>query len=216
MKRPHDDAMLELAALRAIDALEPDEAAEIDRHIAECSICAEECKRGATVAAAMAVGVRSQPPAALRQRVLSSAVKIRRIVPWYRRPAIATTAAAAAIVIAAGSWLVYERDEPIGSPVAAACQAPISGCGGEVIRTAALTRLNARGLPPLAPGKVYQAWIIHPHQAPVPEPTFLVSRDGDGDVEMPTSAAGDIVAVTVEPQGGSKAPTSKPVLVATI
>ena len=216
MTSPHDESMLELASLRAIDALEADEAAIIDRHIAECTVCEAEYRRSAAAGAALAMSASSPAPAGLRERVLGSAVKIRRITPWYQHPAIPSAAIAAAIVVSTGFWLAGHH-YPTSESVAAICQPVSVGCGGQVTRSAGLLRLEARGMPALPAGKVYQAWIIHPKEAPVPEPTFTTTSDGDGSVEMQASAMkGDIVAVTVEPAGGSQAPTTKPVLVATL
>jgi len=54
-------------------------------------------------------------------------------------------------------------------------------------------------------------------KSPVPEPTFTVSQSGEGSVSMQaTPAPGDVVAVTVEPSGGSQAPTTTPILTATL
>jgi anti-sigma-K factor RskA len=217
MMRPHDESMLELASLRAIDALEADEAAIIDAHMAQCAQCQVEYRRSALAGAALAQSAASPAPAALRQRVLASAVKIRRIRPWYQRPPLAAAAIAAAVVVASGSWIVTHPAAQSQQRWAAACVPSTSACGGDVVLSVGILRLEAHGMPALPPGKVYQAWVIHPKQAPVPEPTFGVSTDGDGSVEIPATATnGDVVAVTVEPKGGSHAPTTKPLLVATI
>jgi len=77
--------------------------------------------------------------------------------------------------------------------------------------------LDARNLAVPPKGKIYQAWIIHPNEKPIPEPTFTVSQSGQASVAIQAIAdKGDVVAVTIEPQGGSKAPTTNPVLVATL
>lgn len=212
MMRAHDETMLELAALRAIDALEADEAAIIDQHMSECAECRAEFAHSRGVGTALAFSVSSPPPASLRDRVLRSAVKIRRIRPWYQLPVglVGLAGAAAAIII--GGWVVLHQPAP-GQQWAAKCGT--TDCG-TVVASGGVLRLDAH-LPALPVGKVYQAWIIHPKQTPIPEPTFSVASTGEGSVAMQaTPAPGDIVAVTVEPSGGSKAPTSTPVLVATL
>jgi anti-sigma-K factor RskA len=216
MMHAHDDAMLELAALRAIDALDAGEAAIIDAHMAECAECRAEFARSRSAATALAFDATSPAPAALRGRVLASAVKIRRIRPWYRRATWQAAIAAAVILIVAGSWFEVHRAAPQGQWAAHCTSAGSPDCG-LVVASGGVLRLDAHGLAPAPAGKVYQAWIIPPKQQPIPEPTFSVSSDGSGSVQIIAAPQqGDVVAVTLEPVGGSKAPTTKPVLVATL
>jgi anti-sigma-K factor RskA len=69
------------------------------------------------------------------------------------------------------------------------------------------------GVDPLPGDKVYELWYIGDATGPRPAGTFTVDDDGtvwsvlDGDMQ-----AGDAVAVTVEPRGGSKKPTGVPVV----
>jgi anti-sigma-K factor RskA len=214
MMPAHDESMLELAALRAIDALEAEEAALIDRHMLECTECQKEFARSRAAGTALALSASAPPPASLRDRVLNSAVKIRRIRPWYRQATVQAAAAAAVVLIAVGSWVATHRTTE--QLFAAKCAPSGLDCGA-VVASGGVLRLQAHGLHALPAGKVYQAWIIHPKQNPIPEPTFTVSNSGEGSVEMPgTPAKGDVVAVTIEPDGGSQAPSTKPVLIAAL
>lgn len=215
MIRAHDEAMLDLAALRAIDALQADEAAIIDQHMGECAQCRAEFARARTAATALAFAVSAPAPPSLRERTLTSAVKIRRLRPWYRQVSLKAAAAAAIVLIAAGTWYASHRTPPALEAVAK-CTASGLDCGS-VSSAAGVVRLDASGLAATPSGKVYEVWIIHPKQAPIPEPTFTVSASGSASVAMNARAdKGDVIAVTVEPKGGSKAPTTKPVLVATL
>lgn len=216
MIRGHDDSMLELAALRAIDALDADEAAIIDAHLAGCAECREEFARSRAAGSALAFSAATPPPAGLRDRVLRSAVKIRRIRRWYQQTSWRAAAAAAVVILAAGSWFATHRAQP-EQRWAAHCTAAAANDCGDLVASGGVLRLEARGLATPPAGKVYQAWVIPPKQKPIPEPTFLVDTSGAGSVQIAAApAAGDIVAVTLEPVGGSPQPTSKPVLVATI
>jgi hypothetical protein len=64
-------------------------------------------------------------------------------------------------------------------------------------------------------GKVYQAWVLRKGAKTVaPSITFSPDASGLALVELPGSAADLVaVAVSVEPTGGSKAPTSTPAFV---
>jgi len=70
-------------------------------------------------------------------------------------------------------------------------------------------------LPPLPHGRVYEAWTIPKGQkSPVPSVTFLPNADGVAVVALPADATRvGAVAVSVEPEGGSKAPTTTPTFV---
>ena len=216
MIRGHDESMLELAALRAIDALAPDEAELIDRHLLECEECQAEYARSRAAGTALAFSTSTPPPPELRDRVLSRAVRIIRVRRWYEQTTWRVAAAAAVVIVAVGSWFAVHEQQP-EQRWAAHCTGAVASECGDLVASGGALRLDARGLATPPAGKVYQAWVIPPKQKPIPEPTFSVDSSGAGSVHIAAAPVnGDIVAVTLEPAGGSKQPTSKPVLVATI
>jgi anti-sigma-K factor RskA len=79
--------------------------------------------------------------------------------------------------------------------------------------------LIASRLPQLAPGKIYEMWVIPKSGAPKPAGLFPATAEGtaihsiEGPVDLETTGA---VAVTVEPAAGSNAPTSTPIIVAPV
>ena len=84
--------------------------------------------------------------------------------------------------------------------------------GGVVVRSGGHILIALRHLPALPKGKTYQAWILRRGAKAVsPSITFAPDATGLALVELPGSA-GHVaaVAVSVEPEGGSKQPTSKP------
>jgi anti-sigma-K factor RskA len=214
--RGHDESMLELAALRAIDALEPDEAELIDRHLIDCEECQAEYARSRAAGSALAFSTSTPAPPELRDRVLSRAVRVTRVRRWYQQTTGRVVAAAAVVLVAVGSWFAIHEQQPEQRWAAHCTDAAASDCG-DLVAGGGMLRLDARGLATPPTGKVYQAWVIPPKQKPIPEPTFSVDSSGAGSVAIAAvPAKGDIVAVTLEPAGGSKQPTSKPLLVATI
>ena len=77
--------------------------------------------------------------------------------------------------------------------------------------------LIASNLPALAPGKTYEMWILPKGGSPRPAGLFQSDAAGAGVNIMsgpvdPSSM--NAVAVTVEPESGSPAPTSQPIIVA--
>jgi anti-sigma-K factor RskA len=86
--------------------------------------------------------------------------------------------------------------------------------GGVVVRGDRIY-LTLSKLPPLPRGKVYQAWTL-PKGAKAVQPslTFSPNADGVAVVALPVDASKvGAVAVSVEPEGGSKTPTTTPTFV---
>jgi anti-sigma-K factor RskA len=77
--------------------------------------------------------------------------------------------------------------------------------------------LLANNLPAAPAGKAYELWVIAKDGKPKPSGVFKADSSGSamyvskGPVDVSKTAA---VAVTLEPESGSDAPTSKPVIVA--
>ena len=76
--------------------------------------------------------------------------------------------------------------------------------------------LMAGNLPKLGPGKIYEMWLIPKGGAPVPAGLFQPDETGtamhirSGEMDIAGTAA---VAISVEPESGSAAPTTTPILV---
>lgn len=73
------------------------------------------------------------------------------------------------------------------------------------------TILVAQNLPPIEQGKTYQLWVID-GDVPKPSSTF---KTGGNLISTPVKSSlkgADTVAITIEPAGGSQAPTSTPMM----
>jgi hypothetical protein len=94
---------------------------------------------------------------------------------------------------------------------------PLQGSGRRIIlvvgaRGYGVLVLNNVNPPPS--GKTYQAWVIRP-DVKAPQPAGLF-KGGTGVITLTKPVPpGGIVAITVEPAGGSPAPTQQPKLLAT-
>jgi anti-sigma-K factor RskA len=79
--------------------------------------------------------------------------------------------------------------------------------------------LRAYGLAPAPAGKAYQLWLIE-RGTPVPMPVFNTDAQGRAvlaGLEMPASTDGaEAIAITLEPDGGSRTPSSRPVLIGSL
>ena len=75
--------------------------------------------------------------------------------------------------------------------------------------------LVVENMPPVPEGKTYQIWVIE-DEVPKPSGLFKPRQDSVAAVVEHPLGGGDVVAVTVEPEGGSPKPTSEPMLAAEV
>src|SRR5258708_4007463 len=104
-----DDALHELTAAYALDALDPDEERAYEAHLAGCERCRKELSSFRDVAGSLALAVEpAAPRAALRGRILDAARAERpNVVPLRPRwayPVAAVAAVAACAAIGLGVW----------------------------------------------------------------------------------------------------------------
>jgi anti-sigma-K factor RskA len=112
-----------------------------------------------------------------------------------------------------GVWDVSLHDQLNGARGEALLRVPVSGASGSVVvasgGSGALVVSNLVAAPA---GKTYEAWVIQ-GRAVAPAGLF---RGGETTTIVSLShpvPAGAEVAVTVEPAGGTSAPTAKPFIV---
>jgi anti-sigma-K factor RskA len=108
-----------------------------------------------------------------------------------------------------------ERDRRMLTDLTASDAKRYTVAYGTVVTRGEHVYLALGSLPPLAPGKVYQAWTLARGAKTVaPSVTFTPSQNGLTLVPIPESAGNlTAVALSVEPQGGSRQPTTKPAFV---
>ena len=200
----------EQAAGFVLDALDPAEVRDFERHLEQCPDCEDELEplRLAAVALAFA-GELPRPRPELRLRVLDGRGVV---IPFRRRWTVpllsagAVAAACAAIVVGLHDWTEPAPPSMAGLR-AYGLQGQSSGLslrGGGVLLVAGSRDavLVTRGLPSPAPGTVYELWIVRSGRA-LPA-GFLHGRLGALTRPVPPGAA---VAVSLEPAGGSRRPT---------
>ncbi|MGB8267353.1 MAG: anti-sigma factor, partial [Candidatus Velthaea sp.] len=87
--------------------------------------------------------------------------------------------------------------------------------GGEVVARGDHVYFTLHALPPPPKGKVYQAWTLAKGaKSTAPSVTFVPDSSGSAVILLPANASSlAAVALSVEPEGGSKAPTSKPTFI---
>jgi anti-sigma-K factor RskA len=208
------------AAAYALGALEPAEARSFVQHARSCVVCRDELLGFGQVASSLALAApQLAVPRRLRRRVLAEIRSTRarpeagRRAPavWRLGPGLATALAAAAVAVV----LALEGS---GSAPARITTAQVVGVRGSAsLRlSGGHTELAVHRFTPPARGDIYEVWLLRRGGALQPTTAlFGVTSSGNGVVEVP----GDLrhvseVLVTQEPAGGSRVPTSAPVVVA--
>jgi anti-sigma-K factor RskA len=218
-----------LSGAYAVNALDDVERAAFERHLADCEVCSAEVAGQREAAATMTHAVSVTPPPALRDRVLAQ-VATTRVLPPVTRPRRAgrrrsfLVAAAAAAVIAAGGGLAISQpwqpdarqltasEQVLNAADAHRVSAPVQGGGRiTVVRSDRMHEavLLADGVPPAPSGHVYQVWFQNSEGRMVS--AGLMPADKDSMLLAGDPRTAQAVGITVEPAGGSEAPTTTPV-----
>lgn len=224
----------ELTAGYALDALDPEERSAYEAHLPDCDQCREELTSFWQTTEALAVAASGPAPSPdLRDRILAGARAERQVVvPFESRqgrsvPVLAAAAAAAAVVaLGVGLWAsrlssdlddarsALERERATAAVLADPAARTVgleAGEGRLVVSLDGQAVLVLDGLDPAPAGKTYEMWII---EDGTPARAGLFPGRNGTDIEGldGTVAEGDVVAVTVENEGGVKAPTSTPIV----
>lgn len=228
-----------LSGAYALDALSAEEAEQFRRHLDDCDACRQEVRELQEAAARMGQSEAVAPPDHLRARVLAAADRTPQLpprratepgatdnvvhVPKARWGARYLLAAAAAVVVVAGAIGIVQtqQDEPetqLASGVVAVFEADDANTarmettnGGEVAVATSpelgQMAVDTDELPPLDEDHVYQLWAIKDGAM---SSVLVLDPEKGASMEMPEP---DIeVAITVEPAGGSKQPTTEPIM----
>ncbi len=218
-----------LTGAYALDAVPEAEAAAFERHLTGCPACRQEVRELRETAARLGAAVAATPPPELRDATLSRAAKTRQWPPLVRRISpvkplsvriglLAAAAAAVLAVVFGVSTLDTEQRPDPGQEQVAAVNAVLAAPdatttrneGASVVTSVSQGKIVvlAGGLPPLAAGRVYQAWLIGAGEV---RSAGLLEPDGPHRTrpvlaDLPPGT--DRVGITAEPTGGSPAPTT--------
>jgi anti-sigma-K factor RskA len=231
-----------LTGAYALDALDDVERAGFERHLRSCGSCAAEVIEFHEATAGLADRVATAPPEALRATVMAGIARTRQVSPAERRhlprPSLrrALATAAAAVVIAGTTglggiaWQAHESQQDLRNAALKSAQRAndltevLTDPGrGEAVGTATgggvatVVAANGRAviatsqLPALPSGRQYQVWLVKADKK-ILSAGMLGLQNGSGQSLVSGVAPGDAVAVSVEPAGGSKQPTTTPIV----
>jgi anti-sigma-K factor RskA len=226
----HVDELIDGQALYALSA---DEEEQVAVHVAECERCRRRLREAEALTASLAYAVPAvDPPPDLRARVLAAVEPVVETSPapaavavapararprwawWPRLSAVAVPALAAA-VLGLVIWNLSLRSQvsAIEGPLQHARVTRVGSLGSALTSSGGTTTLYASiGRAPA--GKTYEAWVMHGKVA-VPAGIF----QGGGTLKLTLTKPakpGDVIAITVEPAGGTRQPTTTPIANGTV
>ena len=208
-------------AAYALGALEPAEAAAFRRHLETCDSCQAEVASLGGVIDLMPMSAAQYPaPRGLRRRVMSEIRAEQGRTGTLRRPAFGLprpALLALCLVALAGAGVVGA--ELSGGSASPATRVVVASVGHARVRvTGNQAELIVNHLPQPGAGKIYEVWLERGNAAPQPaRPLFDVDTRGRADVVLTGSVRGvTAVLVTAEPAGGTRVPTTSPVIKASL
>jgi anti-sigma-K factor RskA len=226
-KRWSDD----LAAY-VLDALEPDEAAELERHAEGCELCRREIRWLTPAVRQLPESVEHvEAPAELRSRILAEVrsdaaaaapaagaplrrerARRNRFPAWLRgsgglRPAGAV-AAVLLVALLAGYLISGPGDD--GSPSSTVTAGKPPGVTAKLVREGERGTLRLANVK-LPENRVLEAWVRRDGEVEPVRKLFVPNHNGAAAITMADMSDVDLVMVTSEPPGGSETPTGAPI-----
>jgi hypothetical protein len=240
MNEHEHDSRLEEVAAYAIEALEPAQVAELEQHMAGCKRCQEELRWLSPAVQALPEAVERQaPPPELKQRLMAevradaaaeekrSRTEERReraasrpgIGEWLRGLNVGgltwkplTGLALAILVIAGGVGYAVGNDGGSGGAHTTEVPELASGISAKVVTEDDRGELHLTGVEQLPKGRVLEAWVERDGIVEAVPALFAPDQAGQASTTIENMKGVTVVMVTREPEGGSKKPTTKPVV----
>lgn len=222
-----------LMAPYALDALDREERTRFEAHLDQCVDCQAELAGFMATAVRLGDAVSHTPPPALRDRLLAEISVTQQERPvvtalsqrrGLRRtlPRLAVAAAFLVGAVGIGGFVTEHENAQDERARAATINAVLAAddvaTSDKVIKSGHLKLYSspsadsavviAKNLPSPGKGKVYQVWMVD-STSTRSQGTFV----SDGEMVMKGVAKSDHIAVTVEPEGGSKQPTAAPIAI---
>jgi anti-sigma-K factor RskA len=239
MNQNEHDSRLEEVASYAIGALDPERVADLEGHLETCKRCQEELRWLAPAVRALPEAVERQaPPPELKQRLMAevredAAAEAKRAKVEERRERAERRGgfgewlaglhvggltwkplagmALAILVIAGGVGFAVGNG---GGGNAHTFEVPASsnGIAAKVVREGDRGEIHLADVKQLPDGKILEAWIKRGNAVePVPA-LFAPDSEGNASTTIENLEGVSEVLVTREPAGGTKMPTTEPIV----
>jgi anti-sigma-K factor RskA len=227
----------EEVAAYVLGALDPERVAELERHTRGCERCQAEIRWLTPAVDALPQTVeRIEPPRELRSRLLAEVRAdaraaqdraadggpLQRVAAWLRglgsgpmglRPVVGFAAAVLVVVAVAGYAIgggIGDGGDDGSSGTVVAGQAP--GVTAKVVMEGSGAALHLHNVRQLPDERVLEAWVQRDGEVRPVRALFVPDREGRASTTITDMEGVETVMVTTEPPGGSKAPTSSPIV----
>ncbi len=222
-EREHDSQRDELAAY-LLEALEPGEAAALERHLSSCEECRTELEWLRPAVQLLPESVqRVEPAPRLREGLMAqvrSEAESASASPSHARRrgfhvrGLRPLVGLAAVILVAAGVAVYAIDNGDsgggGTTTVVAGHPP--GVTAEVVSQGESGTLHLANLHQLPPDEVLQAWVEREGRVESAKALFVPNADGTASATIDDMDGVTTVMVTAEPRGGSAQPTSAPIV----
>ncbi|HVO54054.1 MAG TPA: anti-sigma factor [Solirubrobacterales bacterium] len=215
-----------------LGVLEPGRATELERHAETCERCRQAMRWLAPAVDALPeTAPRREPPPALRERLLAEvradaaaaqggeadAGPLEQITGWLRgagpgrrwRP---LAAGFAVVLVLIAGFVGYQVGSGGGGNSPRTYTGAENGITAEVVSEGQGAELNLAHVESLPPDKVLEAWVQREGEVEPVKALFVPDRDGNASTMIADMHGVEVVMVTREPQGGTSAPTSTPIV----
>ncbi|HTR73746.1 MAG TPA: anti-sigma factor [Solirubrobacterales bacterium] len=228
MNANEHDARLEEAAAFALGALDAERVDDFERHLEGCERCQEELRWLAPAVRTLPEAVAQQaPPPELKKRLMDEvrtdarrerAAEGSGFGEWLRGLRVGGMTwkplaglAAAVLIVAAG--IGYAVGSGGGSGNTHTWEGEqANGIQASVVREGERGQLHLADVEPLPQGKVLEAWVEREGTVEAVPALFAPDQAGEASTEIEDMKGVSAVMVTKEPAGGSRQPTSEPIV----
>ncbi|MDX6602151.1 MAG: hypothetical protein QOF13_1353 [Solirubrobacterales bacterium] len=233
MTNEHDSRWSDDVAAYALGALEADETRELEAHLEDCERCRSELRWLTAAVQVLPEGIeRVEPPPRLRESVMTEVradarreadtsgsrqhggwLSRVRVGSFGWRPVAALAAVALALVAVAG----YEVGSSDSGNGAGGSQSPVvtreaTGLVARMVREGDGGTLELANVRELPNDRVLEAWVRRAGEVEAVPALFVPDHEGRASTRIADMDGVETVMVTSEPEGGSKAPTSAPLV----
>jgi anti-sigma-K factor RskA len=212
-------------AAYVLGALEPDEAAALERHMEGCERCREGMRWLQPAVHTLPESVaRQEPPKQLRQSLMAEVRADARREGHSPEPSrwrsllatrglrVATGFALVALVAAAAvGYEVGQGGSGEGASSTVVSRQP-DGITVKMVSAGDGGKLHLSGVGQLPPDKVLEAWVEREGQVEAVPALFVPDRKGQAETTIEDLSGVKTVMVTKEPSGGSETPTGEPIV----
>jgi hypothetical protein len=232
------DARLEEAVAFALGALDPDRIDDFKAHLTSCDRCQQELRWLAPAVRALPEAIEPRtPPPELKVRLMAevredlAAEKQQARAEKRRERAAAGSgfgewlsglrlggmtwkplAGLAAVILIVAGGIGYAVGNG-GGPSAHTFESPqANGIEAKVIREGNKGELHLADVEQLPKGNVLEAWVKRGNAVEPVEALFSPDHEGNAATTIENMEGVEAVLVTKEPQGGTKVPTSEPIV----